>query len=221
MYHSSHTCISDNFKVELHPYLSQVKLVDFCRERDIVVTAYSPFGSPDRPWASPDDPKILDNPKLQAIGEKYTKSPAQVHILKSLQNSLSSFIVMLSIVQVILRWAIQRNIVTIPKSVTASRIKENFQVSARFAIDLIVSMMQHGRCLNRCSTSCFLMRICNSSIRSTVTNASWRPTRLKARPTTPSISNFEWELSLCDVDIEYHLLICWTSIILSLFCWGS
>jgi aldehyde reductase len=81
-------------------------LIKFCKERDIVVTAYSPLGSPDRPWAQPDEPKLLEDPKLLDISKHHGKSPAQV----------------------LLRWCIQRGVQAIPKSVTFSRIQENFNI---------------------------------------------------------------------------------------------
>ncbi|XP_068174620.1 aldo-keto reductase family 1 member A1-B [Antennarius striatus] len=93
-------------QVESHPCLAQVELLDHCRKQDVVMTAYSPLGSPDRAWKQPDEPVILEEPLLTALAEKYKKSPAQV----------------------ILRWQVQRGVVTIPKSVTESRIKENIQV---------------------------------------------------------------------------------------------
>lgn len=36
-------------QVELHPYLVQTEMINFCKSESIALTAYSPFGSPARP----------------------------------------------------------------------------------------------------------------------------------------------------------------------------
>lgn len=95
-----------NLQVEIHPFFSQEKLVKFCHERGVTVTAYSPLGSPDRPWVKPGEPTLLDDPNVVAVAKKCNKSPAQV----------------------ILRWLLQRDIIIIPKSITPSRIKENLEI---------------------------------------------------------------------------------------------
>jgi diketogulonate reductase-like aldo/keto reductase len=58
--------------------LNQKKLMEFCKDRKIFITAYSPLGSPDRPWAKPEDPQLLDDEKLKGMAKKLNRSPAQV-----------------------------------------------------------------------------------------------------------------------------------------------
>ncbi|XP_030070365.1 aldo-keto reductase family 1 member C3 isoform X2 [Microcaecilia unicolor] len=95
-------------QVECHPFLTQKKLLEFCKMNDIVLVGYSVLGSinVDMEWRNDSIPPVLHDPVVTKIAEKYNKSPAQVSI----------------------RYIIQRGIVAIAKSFTPKRIEENFQV---------------------------------------------------------------------------------------------
>lgn len=92
-------------QIELHPYLPQEPLVSFCKENGLLVTAYSPLGSPDsRAEKHAEDPKLLKDVVVRAIAEKHGATVGQV----------------------LIAWSIAREIAVIPKSVNEARIIENF-----------------------------------------------------------------------------------------------
>merc|ERR1712026_408205 len=89
---------------ECNPRFSNEGIWSFCRKHGIQMIAYSPFGSPDLPWGEK-LPHILIDPMLKEIAAKYERSTAQI----------------------VLRWLLQRNLVTIPKSVIESELLDNLK----------------------------------------------------------------------------------------------
>lgn len=85
-------------QIELHPYLVQQELRDFHAEHGIVTEAWSPLASGGL--------GLLDDLTVTEIAEAHDVTPAQA----------------------ILRWHLQIGNVVIPKSVTPSRIEENFDL---------------------------------------------------------------------------------------------
>jgi len=92
-------------QVEMHVYLQQNALVEFCKKHNIVVTAYTPLAN-NTHFLKPGDSKLFQEKVLLDIAATHNKTAAQVA----------------------LRWAIQRGTVVIPKSSSAVRLKENLNV---------------------------------------------------------------------------------------------
>lgn len=83
-------------QVEYHPLFPQQEIHEFCRQNQIQLEAWSPLAQG----------KLVDDPTLGEIGEKYGKTAAQV----------------------ILRWVHQNEVVTIPKSTNPERIAQNADI---------------------------------------------------------------------------------------------
>jgi D-xylose reductase len=92
-------------QVELHPYLTQERLLRYCHQENIAVTAFSPLGADSYiPLdMAREDEAVIKHPTVISIAEKYDKTPAQV----------------------VLRWAVQRGTVPIPKTQRTDRLAEN------------------------------------------------------------------------------------------------
>jgi methylglyoxal/glyoxal reductase len=67
-------------QVELHPFLYQRELIDYCHKHGIQVQAYSPLARA----------SYLEEPTLRAVAQANQRSPAQVMLRWSLQHGLSA-----------------------------------------------------------------------------------------------------------------------------------
>lgn len=65
-------------QVEFHPYLNQEKLLQYCKSKNIVITAYCPLGRGD----------VIKNPVIKEIASKHNKTPAQVTLRWLLQKGI-------------------------------------------------------------------------------------------------------------------------------------
>uniref|UniRef100_A0A8C7ZJ99 Zgc:56622 n=1 Tax=Oryzias sinensis TaxID=183150 RepID=A0A8C7ZJ99_9TELE len=97
-------------QVELHPYLVQADMIEFCKLKNIALTAFSPFGSPARPpeelKCGTDPHKLLEDPVIAQIAERHRRSAAQV----------------------LLRYHIQQGVSVIPKSDKPHHIIQNTKI---------------------------------------------------------------------------------------------
>ena len=106
-------------QAELHPLLTQDRLLRFCRDNNIAVTAFSPLGAESyvpigmaRPAES-----VLGDPAIREAAKRHAKTPAQI----------------------LLRFGVQRGYAIVPKTQRLERLTENLSL---FDFELSPAEMQ-------------------------------------------------------------------------------
>ena len=110
-------------QIELHPYLQQWETKETLAKNDIYLMAYFPLGGAAHVRAG-DVAGPMDDPVIKRIAENHHKTPAQIMI----------------------RWAVQRGTICIPKSVHEERIKENCNI---FDFELSEEEMSEMKALDK------------------------------------------------------------------------
>ncbi|KAL6815191.1 Aldo/keto reductase [Trichoderma sp. SZMC 28015] len=93
-------------QIERHPRLPDPALIKYCAEKGIIITAYSAFGNNTKGL-----PLLVNSDEVKAVAENLAKKQGKT----------------VTPAQVILAWSQIGGHTVIPKSVTKSRIAENFQ----------------------------------------------------------------------------------------------
>jgi diketogulonate reductase-like aldo/keto reductase len=96
-------------QVEVHPYLPQARLLQYCKKHGVHVTAFSPLGSASYVELGMDQKLgggCLTEVAVLAVAEAVGRTPAQV----------------------VLRYGVQRGLSIIPKSSRVERVVENFSL---------------------------------------------------------------------------------------------
>ncbi|KAJ0424398.1 NADP-dependent oxidoreductase domain-containing protein [Aspergillus carlsbadensis] len=90
-------------QIEIHPFLPNEKLVQYCFNHGILPQAYSPLGSQNQ---------------VPTTGERVSENATLNDIAKKGGNTLA---------QVLIAWGLRRGYVVLPKSSNPSRIESNFK----------------------------------------------------------------------------------------------
>lgn len=90
-------------QIEIHPFLPNTELVNYCFSKNIMPEAYSPLGSQNQVPTTGE--RVADNKTLNEIAEKGGNTLAQV----------------------LIAWGLRRGYVVLPKSSNPKRIESNFK----------------------------------------------------------------------------------------------
>ncbi|KAK4454493.1 NADP-dependent oxidoreductase domain-containing protein [Podospora aff. communis PSN243] len=91
-------------QIEIHPFLPNTELVDFCFKHQIIPAAYSPLGSQNQVPSTGET--VRENAELKAVAKRSGHNLAQV----------------------LLAWGLKRGYIVLPKSSTPERIESNFEI---------------------------------------------------------------------------------------------
>lgn len=111
-------------QVEVHPYLQQRQMCEFCAEHGMAVTGFAPLGSKHRPAHQIKDgePSLLDHKIILSIAKKHSTTAGKI----------------------LLAWAVQRGTSVIPKSTNPTRLEQNLEAADKILdtedMDLINSL---------------------------------------------------------------------------------
>jgi len=113
-------------QIELHPFLTQEKLLQFCHEEGIAVTGFSPLGAQSyfSLGMAQEDESVFDTEVARQLASRHGRTPAQI----------------------LLRWGIQRGVAVIPKTSQRARLEENLTI---FDFELTDGEMQSISGLDR------------------------------------------------------------------------
>ncbi|XP_044491344.1 NAD(P)H-dependent 6'-deoxychalcone synthase-like [Mangifera indica] len=90
-------------QVEMNPSWQQKKLREYCKSKDIIITAYSPLGAKGASWGSN---RVLEDGALKQIANAHGKTVAQV----------------------CLRWIFEQGVTFVVKSFNKKRMMENLEI---------------------------------------------------------------------------------------------
>ncbi|KXT03993.1 hypothetical protein AC578_9224 [Pseudocercospora eumusae] len=93
-------------QIENHPYLPQQEIADFCKEKGILIEAYSPLGSTGSP--------LFQEDGVKEVAKKHNVGPGTI----------------------LISYQVTKGHVVLPKSVTPSRIEENLKIVQLDSSDL-------------------------------------------------------------------------------------
>lgn len=111
-------------QVELHLYMQQAALINYCQSRNIIVTGFCTLGTPK--FSSGDTHVVLEDEVLKQVAQEVNRTPAQTELRFLLE--------------------LGSNVVLLAKSVTPERIKSNISLDFELTEDQVRRLKSRDLC---------------------------------------------------------------------------